>query len=132
MAFRVIGKINSRLKFLYQKDRFLDNLLRRLLCNSLIQPQFDYVCTAWYLNLWKKLKNNLQVTQNKCIRFSSKSQSREHISNEYFHKIELATNDSKMTSTVSQQVSHLQYLNLLKANSQPAEMKFTDRLKIRE
>ena len=51
MAFRVIGKINSRLKFLYQKDRFLDDLLRRLLCNSLIQPQFDYACTAWYLNL---------------------------------------------------------------------------------
>ena len=43
MALRVIEKINSRLKFLYRKNRFLDVPLRRLLCNALIQPHFDYV-----------------------------------------------------------------------------------------
>ena len=69
MALRVIEKINSRLKFLYQKNQILDVPLRRLLCNALIQSQFDYACTVWYLDLSKKLKDKLQVTQNKCIRF---------------------------------------------------------------
>ena len=87
MALRVIEKINSRLKFLYRKNRFLDVPLRRLLCNALIQPHFDYACTEWYPNLSKKLKDKLQVTQNKCIRFCLKLQSREHISNEHFHKL---------------------------------------------
>ena len=54
MALRVIKKINSRLKY------------------------------AWYPNLSKKLKNKLQVTQNKFIRFCLKLQSSEHISNEHF------------------------------------------------
>ena len=67
MALRVIEKINSRRKFLYRKNRFLDVTLRRLLCNALIQPHFDYACTAWYSDLSKKLKDKLQVTQNKCI-----------------------------------------------------------------
>ena len=87
MALRVIEKINSRrLKFLYRKNRYLDVPLCRLLCNALIQPHFDHACTAWYSNLSKKLKDNLQVTQNKCIRFCLKLQSREHISNEHFQK----------------------------------------------
>ena len=65
MALRVIGKINSKLKFLYRKNRFLDVPLSRLLCNALIQPHFDYAGTACYPNLTKKLKDKLQVTQNK-------------------------------------------------------------------
>ena len=87
MAVRVIEKIKSRLEFLRPKNRFLDVLLHRLFCNALIQPHFDYACTAWYPNLSKKLKNNLQVTQNKCIRFCLKLQCREHISNEHFEKL---------------------------------------------
>ena len=86
MALRVIEKINSRLKFLDWKNWFLDVPLHRLLCNALIQPHFDYACTAWYPNLSKKLKDKLQVTQNKFIRFCLKLQSREHISNEHFRK----------------------------------------------
>ena len=62
MALRVTEKINSRLKFLSFKNRFLDVLLRRLLCNALIQPHFDYACTAWYPHLSNKLKDKLQVT----------------------------------------------------------------------
>ena len=87
MALGVIGKINSRLKFLYLKNRFLDVPLRRLLCSALNQPHFDYACTAWYPQLTKKLKGKLQVTQNKCFRFCLKLQCREHISNEHFQKL---------------------------------------------
>ena len=79
IALRVIEKIFSRLKFLYRKNRFLDVPLRRLLCNALIQHHFDYVCSAWYPNLSNKLKDKLQVTQNKCIGFCLKLQSKEHI-----------------------------------------------------
>ena len=47
MALRVVEKINSKLKFLYQENRFLGLPLRRLLCNAFIQPYFDYACIAW-------------------------------------------------------------------------------------
>ena len=87
MALRVTEKFNSRLRFLYRKNCFLEVPLRRLLCNTLIQPHFDYACTAWYPNLSKRLQEKLQVTQNKCIRFCLKLQSTEHISNEHFHKL---------------------------------------------
>ena len=51
MALNVIDKMNSRLKFLLRKNHFLTPPLRRILCNALIQPLFDYVCTAWLPNL---------------------------------------------------------------------------------
>ena len=59
MALNVINIINSRLKFLHRENRFLTLLLRRLLCNALIQPLFDYACTAWFPNLSKKLRLRL-------------------------------------------------------------------------
>ena len=67
MALNIIHKINNKLKFLYRKNDFLTPTLRRLLCNALIQPHFDYACSAWYLNLTKKLKHRIQITQNKCM-----------------------------------------------------------------
>ena len=69
MALNVIDKVNSRLKFLHRQNRFLTPPLRRLLCNELIQPLFDYACTAWFLNLSKRLKLRFQASQNKWIRF---------------------------------------------------------------
>ena len=56
MALKVINKINGKLKFLYRKNRFLSPELRRMLCNTLIQPHFDYTCPAWYPNLTEKTK----------------------------------------------------------------------------
>ena len=38
MALNLVSKINTRLKFLYRKGKFLSPQLRRLLCNALIQP----------------------------------------------------------------------------------------------
>ena len=69
MALKTIKKINQKLKFLYRKNQFLTPELRRLLCNAIIQPHFDYACSAWYPNLTQKLKKKLQVMQNKCICF---------------------------------------------------------------
>ena len=69
MTLNVIHKINNKLQFLYRESVFLTPKLRRLLCNTLIQPHFDYTCSAWYPNLTKKLKHRIQTTQNKCVRF---------------------------------------------------------------
>ena len=72
MAHKVISKVNERLKFLHRKNKYLTPNLHRLLCNALIKPHFDYACSAWYPNLSKKLKNKIQTSQNKCIRFCLK------------------------------------------------------------
>ena len=50
MALSVINKINDKLKFFYRKNGFLTPTLRQLLCNALIQPHFDYACSARYPN----------------------------------------------------------------------------------
>ena len=50
MALNVIHKINNKLKFLYRKNVLLTPKLRRLLCNALIEPHFDYACSVWYFN----------------------------------------------------------------------------------
>ena len=68
MALNVVNKINNKVKFLYRKNSFLTLALISLLCNTLINPRFDYACFAWYPNLTKKLKHRVQTTQNKCIR----------------------------------------------------------------
>ena len=78
MALKVINKINGRLRFLYRKNRYLSPYLKRLLCNAIIQPHFDYVCSAWYPNLNKTFKSKLQTLQNKCIRFCHQLDSRSH------------------------------------------------------
>ena len=87
MAIHAINKVNSRLRFLYRQNKFLDIPLRRLLCNAMIQPFFDYACNAWYPNLSKKLKKRLQAAQNKCIRFCLKLGDRTSIKTIEFEKI---------------------------------------------
>ena len=46
IALKVINNINGKLKFLYRKNRYLTQELRRMLCNAPIQPHFDYACPA--------------------------------------------------------------------------------------
>ena len=72
---------------MYRKNRFLSLRLRRLLCNALIQPHFDYACSAWYPNLNNRLKSKLQILQNKCIRFCLNLNNRAHIGLAEFEKI---------------------------------------------
>ena len=87
VALQVIKKINTRLRFLYRKNRFLSQPLRRLLCNAIIQPHFDYGCSAWYPYLNKGLKKKLQTLQNKCVRFCLNLNNRDHIGLTEFEKI---------------------------------------------
>ena len=54
MALKLLNQINSRLKILHRKNKFLTTSLHRLLCNALIQPHFDYASSVWYPNLTQK------------------------------------------------------------------------------
>ena len=42
MTLKVANKMNGKLKFLSRKNKFLRPELRRMLCNALIQPHFEY------------------------------------------------------------------------------------------
>ena len=78
-ALNVVNKTNNKLKFHYLKNSFLTPALRRLLCNALIKPHFDYACSAWYPNETKKLKHRIQTTQNKYMRFCLQLDKLKHI-----------------------------------------------------
>ena len=87
MAIEIMKKINTKLKFLWSKHKFLNFDLRRLLCNAIIQPHFDYAVASWYTNISKGLSDKLQVCQNKCIRFCLHMDKRTHVGLNEFEKI---------------------------------------------
>ena len=87
MAIHVINKINSRLRFLYRQNRYLSFPLRRLLCNAMIQPFFDYACNVCYPNINKKIENTSTSCPNKCIRFSLKLDDRFMFKSKEFERI---------------------------------------------
>ena len=86
MASKVLKKINAKLKFLYRQNRYLTPAYRRLLCNALVQPHFDYGSSSWFLLFKKNLKQKLQKAQNKCIRFCLSLPPRSHINLSHFRK----------------------------------------------
>ena len=61
MAVKVLAKVNGKLRFLYRQGKYLNKRLRRMLCNTIIQPHFDYASSAWYPNLGKGLKRNCKL-----------------------------------------------------------------------
>ena len=78
---------NRKLKFLYRKNKFLTPELSRLLCNALIQPHFDYTCTAWYPNFTEKTKKKIQIMQNNYIWFYLRLDKMQHLSLVEFRSI---------------------------------------------
>ena len=116
MAIKVLKKINSRLKFLYRKQDVLNASLKRLLCNALIQPHFDYARQAWYPNLTKTLSRKLQCAQNKCIRFCLDLESRAHLDNRTFKKINWLPTSERVNQRIC--VSAFNFFN----NSSPLYM----------
>ena len=87
MASKVMNKINSRLKFLYRKNRYLTPYLKWLLCDALIQLHFDYACSAWYPNLNKKFKSKYQTVQNRCISYCLQLRNKSHTRKKDFEKL---------------------------------------------
>ena len=84
MVNSILQKAKASLKFLYRKQNFLNLHTKKILVTSLIQCHFDYACSFWHMGLSKMLKNSLQITQNKIIRFVLKLDPRSDIgSNEF-------------------------------------------------
>jgi hypothetical protein len=104
MALHVINKINGKLRYLYRKNSFLTGPLRRLLCNALIQPHFDYAPTSWFPNLNKNLTKKLQVCQNKCIRFCLQKGNRSHIGSKEFEEINWMPVQDRFNQCVASQI----------------------------
>ena len=95
MAHKVISKFNARLKFLREKNKYLTPNLRRVNCNALIQPHFDYAGSAWYPNLSKKLKNKIETSQNKCILFRIQLDKMSYISQKHFETVNWLPSEEK-------------------------------------
>ena len=94
MAMKSLRKINTKLRFLYRQNEFLNPKLRRLQCNYIIQTHFEYACISWYPLVSQKMRKKIQVTENKCIRFCSKLNSRQHTEPKEFKEINwLATKE---------------------------------------
>ena len=87
MAENILSKLNNKLRFLYRKQKYLDKETRRLLCNSLIQPHYDFACSSWFPLLTKDMKKRFQISQNKLIRFCLNLGSRESINLTRFREI---------------------------------------------
>ena len=87
MVDSILQRANARPKFLYQKQKLLNFHTKKLLFMSLIQYHFDYACFFWYMGISKLLKNRLQVTQNKIIRFVLKMDPRSHVGANEFKSI---------------------------------------------
>ena len=86
MVNSILQRANARLKT-YWKQKFLNFHTEKLLVMSLIQCHFDYACSFWYIGISKLLKNRLQVTQNKIIRFVLKMDPRSHVGADEFKSI---------------------------------------------
>ena len=81
MAKRALKKLMEKTKFRYRQKRYLSYHLKRMLCNSLTQPHFDFACYARYPYLSMSLKNKLQTAQKACIRFCLGMERRSHKNN---------------------------------------------------
>ena len=100
MAQLVFIKVNERFKFLHRQSKFLTKSLRRLLCNAIIQPFFDYASSAWYPNVNSNLTKRLQTAQNKCIRFCLNLGYRERIKYEHFEEINWLTVGDRFSQSI--------------------------------
>ena len=89
-------KASGGLKFLYRHKSVLGIRERKLLANALLQPRFDYGCNFWYRGITQKLKDKLQVTQNKIIRFILDLHPRSHIDCLYFKKLFLVSVENRV------------------------------------
>ena len=87
MTRMVLKKINGKKNFLYRQIRYLSYPLKRMLCNTLIQPHYDFACCSWYQSQSMSLKTKLQTTQNSCIRYCLGLKDKSHNAKNEFEKI---------------------------------------------
>ena len=82
MANKILKKVNSRLKFLYRKSKFLNMKTRQMLVSALVQCHFDYACSFWFKSITQLTRTKLVRSQNKAIRFILNKNYCDHVSAE--------------------------------------------------
>ena len=80
----IIRKASSKLSFLYCNRLFLNQAIRRTLCQSLIFSSMEYCASSWYSGLTCGLRDSLNTFQRKCQRFTLDLGPRDHVGNEEF------------------------------------------------
>ena len=88
MARMILKKVNGKKKFFHRQSRYLSYPLQRMLCNTLIQPHYDFPCCSQYPNLSISLKIKLQTIHNSCIKYCLGLKGRSHIGKNEFEKID--------------------------------------------
>ena len=83
MARMVLKRLTEKRNFSKEKSY----PLKRMLCNTLIQPHYDFARCSWYPNLSMSLKTKLQTTQNSCIKYCLGLKDWSHIGKNEFEKI---------------------------------------------
>ena len=84
----LLKSCNSRLSFLYRNARCLDFDSRRILCNALILPYFDYCSSSWYSGISAQLRNRLNTFQRKLVRFIHGYGPMHHVEHCHFRNLE--------------------------------------------
>ena len=87
IASNVIKKASGRLKFLYRHSNCLNFKSRKTLSSALIMCHFDYACSSWYSAMSQKYKKQLQILQNKVVRFILDIGPRTHIGQNELDKV---------------------------------------------
>ena len=87
IASNFIKKTSGRLKFLYRHSNCLIFKSRKTLSSALIMCHFDYACSSWYSAISQKYKKQLQILQNKVVRFILDVGPRTHIGQNELDKV---------------------------------------------
>ena len=100
MARKVLKRLTEKRKkkCLYRQSRYLSCPLKRMLCNTLIQPHYDFACCSWFPNLSMSLNTKSQTTQNSCDRHCLGLNDRPHIVKNEFEKINWRPVSNRVTS----------------------------------
>ena len=96
IATNIIKKASGRLKFLYRHSDLLNTKSRKTLCSALILCHFDYACSSWYSALSQNYKNQLQVIQNKVVRFILGVGPRTHIGQKELDMVGMLTSEDRV------------------------------------
>ena len=96
IATNVIKKASGRLKFLYRHSNCLNFKSRKTLCSALIMCHFDYACSSWYSALSEKRKKQLQILQNKVVRFILDVEPRTHIGQTELDKVGMLSSKDRI------------------------------------
>ena len=99
IASNVIKKASGRLKFLYRHSNCLNFKSRKTLSSALIRCHFDYACSSLYSAISQKYKKQLQILQNKVVRFILDVGSRTHIGQNELDKVGMLSNKDSAIET---------------------------------